>query len=628
MMDGDAPTLEAALQEADLRVLLMTVFHLSGDCRWLAAPYTPKRDVKLIADEDAGLPPEIADEIRAEAARLIRAAAPPAVEDPGDALMVEMMSACLGHPVGDEYATMMREEMGFSSRRLTRWAEPKRPFPHPVIVVGAGASGMILATQLRELNIDHVVLEEGDEVGGTWRVNRYPGCAVDTPNHAYSFSFGERNDWSRFFSPRDELFDYMVRRSHDFGVREAIRFNHRVTRCDWDEAEAAWRVTVETPQSEETLTASALVSAIGPLSDAKIAKIEGLDTFRGPAFHSTQWPEDFQAAGKSIAVIGTGASSLQMGPPFSREAASLTLYQRTPQWVREIPRLLDPMGAGARHLLQKIPFYAEWFRFTMLWRYGDGLLRTLRKDPDWPHPERSLNRINDRHRQEMTAHIEAELEGRPDLLAKCLPSYPPFGKRILLDNGWYRMLRRDNVELVTDPIARITPEGVQTRDGKTREADVLVLATGFDVTRFAARLNVTGRDGRRLSDEWADENPKAHLGITAPGFPNLFMLQGPATGLAHGGSAIFQAECQARYILGCLLAMQEQGLATLDVRREVHDAYMARVDAEHEQLVWSHPGMSTYYRNAHGRVVSVMPWRLVDYWKMTRAPELADFHAA
>ncbi|MEM6743491.1 MAG: NAD(P)/FAD-dependent oxidoreductase, partial [Pseudomonadota bacterium] len=476
-MDGDAPGLEAALQEADLRVLLMTVFHLSGDRRWLAAPYIPKRDVKLIADEDAGFPPQIAEDLRAEAARLIRAGAPAAIEDPGDALMVEMMSACLGHPVPAEYAPMMREEMGFSSRRLHRRTEPKRPFPHPVIVVGAGASGMILATQLRELNIDHIVLEEGEEVGGAWRVNRYPGAAVDTPNHAYSFSFGERNDWSRFFSPRDELFSYMVARSHDFGVRDAIRFNHRVTRCDWEESEAAWRVTVETPQGEEILTASALVSAIGPLSDAKIARIEGLDTFRSPAFHSTQWPEDFDAAGKRIAVIGTGASALQMGPPLSREAASLTLYQRTPQWVREIPRLLDPMGAGARHLLQNIPFYAEWFRFTMLWRYGDGLLRTLRKDPDWPHPERSLNRINDRHREEMTAHIEAELEGRPDLLAKCLPTYPPFGKRILLDNGWYRMLRRGNVELVTDPIARITPKGVQTRDGQVREADVLVLAT-------------------------------------------------------------------------------------------------------------------------------------------------------
>ncbi|MEM1315607.1 MAG: NAD(P)/FAD-dependent oxidoreductase [Pseudomonadota bacterium] len=627
-MDGDGPTLEAALEEADLRVLLMTVFHLSGDRRWLAPPFIPKRDVKLIADEDAGLAPEAAAELRAAAADLIRRGAPPAVEDPGDALMVEMMSACLGHKVPEEYALMMREEMGFASRRLAWSRPPRRRFPHPVIIVGAGASGMILATQLRELGIDFVVLEEGDEVGGTWRVNRYPGCAVDTPNHAYSFSFGSRADWSRFFSPRDELYRYMVDRSHEFGIREAIRFRHRVVEARWNDADSAWSVLVETPEGRIPLVGSALVSAIGPLSAPKIARIEGLDSFAGPAFHSTDWPEDFDPAGQRIAIIGTGASSLQMAPPLSREAASLTLYQRTPQWVRSIPRLLDPMGSGARKLLQELPFYAQWFRFTMLWRYGDGLLRTLRKDPDWPHPERALNRINDRHREEMTAHIESELDGRPDLLEKCLPSYPPFGKRILLDNGWYAMLRRDNVELVTDPIARIRPEGVETADGILRPADALVLATGFDVTRFAARLNVTGRDGRRLSEDWADEDPKAHLGITAPGFPNLFFLQGPATGLAHGGSAIFQSECQSRYILGCLLNMQEQGLRALEVRQDVHDAYMARVDAEHEQLVWTHPGMSTYYRNRRGRVVSVMPWRLVDYWTMTRAPDPADFHAA
>jgi len=620
--------LAPALEEADLRVLLMALFHLTGERRWLE-DFRPKRDVKLIADEDAGFPEEEAAAIRGAALDVLSGpAAPPAVEDPGDALMVEMMSACLGHPVEPAYAPMMREELGFAKRRPGWEGAAPEPPARPVAVVGAGASGMVMARTLEELGLPCVVLEAADEVGGTWRRNRYPGAAVDTPNHAYSFSFGERADWSRWFSPQPEIERYMIERSREFGIRGRIRFRTRVTACDWDEGADGWRLTLETPEGRETLDAWAVVSAIGPLSDVKRARFEGEDDFAGPLFHTADWPEGLELAGKRVAVIGTGASALQTAPAIVDRVAGLTVFQRTPQWVREIPRLLEPMGEGQRMLLREVPFYAEWLRFTMFWRYGDGLLRTLRKDPEWPHPERSLNRINDRHREEMEAHVRRELEGRPDLIAKCLPGYPPYGKRILLDNGWYRALRREHVDLVTEPIRRIVAEGVETADGVVHGADVVVVATGFDVTRFAARLNVTGPGGRRLEDDWAGQDPKAYLGIAAPGFPNLFMLQGPNTGLGHGGSAIFQGECQSRYVARCLMAMLEKGWRRLEVRAEAQDEYVARVDAEHAQLVWTHPGMETYYRNPAGRVVSVMPWRLVDYWEMTRAPDLSDFRVA
>lgn len=623
-----ADQLAQAVEEADLRVLLMVVFHLTGDRRWFAEPYLPKRDVNLIADEKAGLSDEAQADIKNAAVELLSAEnLNPVIGDPGDELMVEMMSRCLGEAVPAEYALMMREEMGLCARQVN-WkdsAPERRETVDPVVIVGAGASGIALAANLQKLGIPYVVLEKNDEVGGTWYENTYPGCGVDTPNHAYSFSFGTRYRWSRYFAPRDELQDYLVGSAEEAGIRPHVCFGCRVEGAVWDEEGSCWRITYNGPDGTKDVRAMALVSAIGQLSLPSIPHIEGADRFAGPIFHSAEWPDGLDVAGKRVAIIGTGASSMQIVPTIVDEVSSLTVYQRSAQWARPIPRYHDPIGDGAQWLLQKVPFYAAWFRFTMLWRYGDGLLPTLKKDPAWEHPERSLNRSNDRHRVQMTEHLEQELAGRPDLLPKCLPTYPPYGKRILLDNGWYAAIVKPNVELVTDDIGHIDADGITMADGQFRGADIVVLATGFKVSLMTARLNVTGRNGRNLSDVWADDNPTAHLGITVPGFPNLFSMQGPNTGLGHGGSAIFQAECQARYIAGCLVRMIEDGIQQLDVRQDVHDDYVRRVDAEHEGMIWTHPGMSTYYRNPKGRVVSVMPWRLVDYWSMTHEPDLAEY---
>jgi len=617
-----------ALNEADLRVLLMVLFYLSGDRRWLAAPYLPKRDVNLIADKEAGLPADVGAEIRAAAAKLLSAdQLDVAIDDPGDEMMVELMSRCLGEAVPREYAPMMREEMGLTSRQVD-WSDGKPETlsaDRPVVIVGAGASGIALGANLVKLGIPFVILEKNDQVGGTWYENIYPGCGVDTPNHAYSFSFGTRNRWSRYFAPRDEIHDYLVRSAEEAGILSHVRFNTAVTQADWDATKRCWRVAVEGPEGAAELEAAALVSAIGQLSLPSVPPIKGVEDFEGPIFHTAEWPSGLDLENKKIAIIGTGASSMQIVPSVVDRVASLDIYQRSAQWARPIPKYHDPIPDGSQWLLEKVPYYAAWFRFTMLWRYGDGLLPSLRKDPNWEHADRSLNRSNDRHRVQMTEHLLEELKGRDDLIEKCLPTYPPYGKRILLDNGWYAAITKPNVELVTDDIARIARNGVETTDGVLREADIVVLATGFKVSLMTARLNVTGLSGRNLADVWADDNPSAHLGITVPDFPNLFTMQGPNTGLGHGGSAIFQAECQAHYIAACLVQMIERGIEAIDVRQDVHDAYVRRVDAEHEGMIWTHPGMSTYYRNAKGRVVSVMPWRLVDYWSMTHEPDFSEY---
>lgn len=619
------PALANALMHADLRVLLLVLFHMTGDHKWFAVK--PKRDTKLVADEDAGLSQEQQLEIREAALKILASNRTPAIIDPGDSLMVKMMSWCLGETVPPEYGRPMREELGFVSREVT-WQKSAPPSVsrHRVVIVGAGVSGLALAARLQKLGIEFTVVERNPDVGGVWLENGYPGAGVDTPSHAYSFSFGSRYRWSSYFSPRDEILAYIRRSADDFGVRGKIHFQTEVRSATWDDATSLWRVKISTPRGEGELTASVLVSAIGQFGQPAIPAIDGAEHFGGILFHSARWPEGFTVEGKRVAVLGTGASAMQIVPTIVDSARSVDVYQRSAQWARPIARYHDHVNEDAQWLLGHVPFYAQWFRFTMWWRYGDGLFAQLRKDPTWPHQSRSINERNDRHRHELTNYIRAELADRPDLIEKCVPTYPPFGKRILLDNGWYRAISRNNVELISDKVAHLTPNGIETVDGKHRQADVIILATGFQMTQMAARLNITGRDGRNLALAWGGDNPTAYLGITVPYFPNLFLMQGPNAGLGHGGSAIFQAESQARYISACLVELMERDLLAMEIGQEAHDKFVELVDAEHEQMIWTHPGMSTYYRNKQGRVVTVMPFRLVDYWRMTHEADLEHYH--
>jgi 4-hydroxyacetophenone monooxygenase len=620
--------LSSAIAEGDIRVLLMVLVHMTGDLRWLEPPFTPKRDVRLIPDPEAGLPKQIQHEIRAAVVRMFADGEPePAIADPGNELMLRMMRSCLGENVAPEYAPLMREEMGFIPRDA-RWTTPpadEEVQRHHVLIVGAGVCAIALGVGLNRLGIPYTIVEKNAELGGTWYVNRYPGCGVDTPNHSYSFSFGARNDWTRYFAPRQELLDYLKKVALEHDVRSHIRFNTRLTASRWDEGRRCWISTLQTGSGEETFESTTLVSAIGQLNDPSPAHFEGEQEFGGLMLHPAMWPDDIQLEGKHVAVIGTGATAMQLVPSIAGRVASLTVYQRSAQWSRPVAGYADPITEGARWLLAHLPFYVQWYRFNMFWRYGDGLLPFLRKDPNWTYPDRAVNKGNDRHRQELTGFIHAELKDRPDLIDKCVPTYPPYGKRILLDNGWFKTLARPDVELVTDPIDRLTRHGIATCDGKLRPADVIVVSTGFKVTEMAARLNITGRAGKNLREVWADDNPTAYLGLTVPDFPNFFCMLGPNSGPAHGGSVIFQSECQSRYITACLVQMIERGIAAIDVRADVHDDYVRKVDAEHAQMIWTHPGMTTYYRNSQGRVFSAMPWRFVDYWAMTHDPDLSVY---
>lgn len=618
--------LMTALQVADLRVVLMCLYQATGDDRWLSSEYAPMRDVRLVADANAGFDAEQANRIRAAAAMVFAEEMDLSVPAPTGELLLSMMSHCLGEDVAPEYAPMVAADLGFAPRNsASDPAGPDIPAALDVVIIGGGVSGLALTRRLLEIGVHVTVLEKHDDVGGTWLENVYPGCGVDTPNHFYSFSFAPNPDWTRYFSKRDEIHAYLRHVAQAHGLTDRVRFGVEVLGARWDARACRWHIDARQDSRQLQLSCRVLISATGHFNQPSVPAIDGLERFAGRVVHTAAWPEDLDLSERRVSVIGTGASAMQLVPTIADQVRSLHIYQRTPQWVRPVDGYDRPVDPAARRLFTDIPIYGRWYRFTQMWRYGDGLLRFLRKDPEWPHPGRSLNPVNDRHRQEMTDFITAELSSRPDLIEKCVPDYPPFAKRILIDNGWYRTLCRDDVELITDPIVQVSRTAIQTRDGTSRSTDVIVLATGFNVTDLAARMDIRGVGGRRLADDWAGDNPTAYLGMAVPGFPNFFVMYGPNTNMGHGGSGMWLAETQSDYITEAVRRIADYALHALDVREDARNRYTTIIDELHERLVWTHPGMSTYYRNAAGQVRSPMPFRLVDYWHMTRQIRLDDY---
>ena len=607
----DRAALADAMEHANLPSLVPVLYQLTGDRRYLADPYRPTRSRGMEDNDPGGFSPELQAEIRAAAVDAVLAWAggrPPAVPAPtGDALL-ELIELAVGEPVPPEYEAMTAEDMGFH-------VPPVRtapPWDFRVVVIGAGVSGMLAAIQLAEAGIDHVVLEKNSDVGGTWLENAYPGAGVDTPSHLYSYSFAPRR-WSTHFGKRDEVLTYLrdVADGHD--LRKVIRFDTEVASAVY--RDQRWTVTTT---DGEALTADAVITAVGQLNRPKVPPLPGMDSFRGPLFHSARWPADLDVTGKRVAVVGTGASAMQIVPAIAEQAGHVTVFQRSPQWAAPNDVYFAPIADAASLLMEHVPFYRRWYRTRLSWNTGDRVHASLQKDPAWAHGDRSVNAVNDGHRRVFTRYVEHELAGREDLVAKALPHYPPFGKRMLLDNGWYAAIRRDDVDLVTSPVAAVTPTGVRAQDGTETAADVVVLCTGFEAQKPLWPLSITGRDGLTIADVWGPDDADAHLGITVSGFPNLFLTCGPGTVLGHGGSYITIAECQVRYIVEALVGMIENRLGAVEVLPEVHADYAARHDAAHAAMIWTHPGMRNWYRNPAGRVVCALPWRFVDYWTMTR----------
>lgn len=627
----DDAAIEAALADANIPALMCALVHVTGDPSIIRGDIKPSDD--FFADANAGIDEAQQAQIRALALQALKAyrdrGCTLLLDRPDAGLIREMMDFVTGQHLPDSYEKFLESELALEGQD-PYWQPGIEDLPQAsreafhVVVVGAGMSGLLAGYRLKQAGIPFTIVEKNDDVGGTWYENTYPGCRVDSPNHTYSYSFAP-NDWPQHFSPQPVLLDYFRTCAEQMGVRDSIRFSREVEKSVYDEATGLWTVHVQGPNGPEQFTANAVVSATGQLNRPRMPDIPGQDRFTGPSWHSARWNWDVDLTGKRVGVIGTGASAFQFIPRIAEQAGKVTVFQRTPPWVSPREEYHDDISTQKHWLLNHVPFYAKWFRLFMFWRTSEGVLSMVRREPEYDNRDDAVSKPNEELRAMLTLFAQEMLKDRPDLIEKCIPDYPPAGKRMLVDNGtWFTALKRDDVELRTDKVAEITESGLVTEDGEAFEFDVLIYGTGFHASRIAWPQKFHGKDGRELQAEW-DGDPHAYLGITVPGYPNLFLMYGPNTNIVVNGSIVFFSECEMRYILGCLKLLMETGHGAMEPKQAVHDAYNERIDAGNQEMAWGAPNVRSWYKNAAGRVTQNWPFTLLDYWTATLKPDPDDF---
>ncbi len=474
-----------------------------------------------------------------------------------------------------------------------------------VAIVGAGLSGLGMAAALKADGYrDFVVLERADDLGGTWRDNTYPGCACDIPSVLYSFTDAQNPAWSRLFAPQPEIWDYMrtVARQHDLAPH--LRFGHELVSADWDAQRQRW----ELETSGTNFTADVLVSAAGALADPTIPALPGLERFAGRVFHSARWDHDHDLSGRSVAVVGTGASAVQFVPEIQPHVDRLHLFQRTPPWI--LPRANPPVPGRWQRRFERHPRLLNAVRravFSLLESFHTG----------FRHP--AIMRVAERRARR---HIASQVAD-PVLREKLTPTYRLGCKRVLGSNTWYPALTADNVDVVTAGISNVTADGILDADGVEHRVDTIIFGTGFQATDPPISYRIHGRDGRSLAERW-DGSPQAHLGLAVAGFPNLFLLLGPNTGLGHN-SVLLMIEAQISYLRQALAHRRDREIATLEPTAEAQARFLAEVDAGSEGSVWTVGGCLSWYTDSTGRNSTLWPGSVRAYQRRLARFEAQDF---
>jgi cation diffusion facilitator CzcD-associated flavoprotein CzcO len=476
-----------------------------------------------------------------------------------------------------------------------------------IAIIGAGFSGLCLGIQLRQAGIHaFTIYEKASALGGTWRDNTYPGAACDVPAMAYCFSFEQKTDWSRKWAPQAEILAYMEHCARKYGLLPHLRFDTEIASAEFDEDAALWHLRTT---AGETIEAEVLVAGVGQLNRPALPVILGLERFRGPRFHSARWDHQVALDGRRVGVIGNAASAIQFVPEIAPRCGELFVFQRSANWM--MPRNDRAYSEREKRRFARHPWLARLVRWSIWAAF----------EMQWPLFRR--NRWFARRYEKLAVEKMREAVRDPRLQEVLVPDYPVGGKRILISDDYYAALCRENVELVTAGIDRIEEDAVVTRDGRSIPLDVMILATGFQTTEFLAPMELSGLSGRRLRDAWKD-GARAYLGISLAGFPNFFMMYGPNTNLGHN-SIIFMIECQSRYILGCIRALRERGLAWLDLRRDVQDAFDAKMQRDLARTVWNDTDHS-WYKDAAGRITNNWSGSTIRYWWSTRAVDLRHYH--
>src|SRR3954470_10183755 len=474
-----------------------------------------------------------------------------------------------------------------------------------VTIVGAGLGGVAAAIELQRHGFhDLTILDAADDLGGTWLHNSYPGAACDVPSHLYSFSYATRRDWSRLCSPQQEILDYLHGVARDFGVDRFFQANAKVTACTWDDDTHRWTVQTEDGRSFES---DAVVLATGQLHQPSFPRIRGREDFAGHEFHTSQWDHDYDLRGKRVAMIGTGASSVQIVPEIAPLVKELTVFQRTGNWF--LPRENRPYPKPVRWVFEHVPGVQE-FRRWFIYNYGESLTWMIRNPRTWGRMGHAKS----------ASFMRMQLRD-PELRRKVWPDYTFGCKRILFSSDFLPALQRENVEVVTDAIAGMAEQGVVTSDGTMHEVDCVIYGTGFKTNDFMFPMEITGTGGHTLSDEWAG-GAHAYLGMAVPGFPSLFVMYGPNTNTS-GGSIIVYHEAQAGYIRQALEHVRARGGGAVEVRREVEAANDREVQARFGGTAWTQ--CNSWYRDDSGRIVANWPGYMREYEQRTKVFDPGEY---
>ncbi|MFD0849732.1 flavin-containing monooxygenase [Sphingosinicella xenopeptidilytica] len=625
----DTSELRRYLQGADTVALLPTVAHLTRDPSVLRKEWKP---AFYYGNPISGLPQDEEDKIRDFCAEKLIEFVRSGKPVPSQRSYDEVRAFCqwMMPEVHEGYTGMLIEELVCDKHdpREPRWKLDSKSgavAPH-VLIIGAGESGLLLGYRLKQAGVPFTIIEKNPGVGGTWFENDYPGCRVDANSFFYSYAFA-RNIWEEYYSQAPDLRKYFARIAEETGLYENIVLNAEVTACVWDEQAAKWKVEYRQGDTIQLIESEFVTSAVGQLNRPSLPNIKGRELFAGPAFHSARWDHNVDLTGKRVAVIGIGASAIQIIPQVAKVAERVTVLCRSMPWLVPTPLIHEHVSEGMKWALQNIPSYALWLRATLALPGAYGMLDWVVVDPDYPPTERSVSALNDQVRAVITAWIEERIADRPDLRDLLIPSSPFAAKRITRDNGSFiETLKRDNVVVNRTPIQEIEEGGIVFTDGSREDYDVIIYATGFHASRFLMPMKVLGEDSRDLHAVWDGDDARAYLGMTVPHFPNLFILYGPNTNQAvHGGSAIMWTEFSVKYVLDAVHQMTLQGFRSLSVKQDVFETYSDRIDEAGALRTWGFSDVSSWYKNSKGRSTQNFPFSSYELWWRTHQVDLSDY---
>jgi len=615
----DAAFIRNGLEIADLNAVRIALYQQTED-PWLAA-------LPLAAKCDAADKAMLIDKATAWLLANAGGAAP---AEPPEQELRKLMNMATGVEMDDLEFQARRDLPAFGPYPFfAQWEGDKPPVPadFKVAIIGSGFAGIAAAVQCALLGLPYVVLERQEEPGGTWTINRYPDVRVDTASITYEYSFEKAYRWTEYFGRGGEVQGYLAHVAKKYGVTANTRYNSDLKRASFDEDRQLWQLEVSTPDGPQRLEANVVISAAGVFANPRLPDIAGKERFQGLVVHPSRWPKGLELEGKRVAIIGNGSTGVQILGSIASQAQAVHVFQRTPQWISPRANYGKPLEPEITWLVENFPGYWNWWRYMATAALFD-IHDFQVPDPAWQAKGGKINAANDQLRETLTGYIHREMAARPELIEKLVPDYAPFSRRPVVDNGWYRALTRDNVELVTEPIERLNPHGIETADGRQRNVDIIVSATGFEITQYLWPARYAGRGGQDLHDSWSTgDGPRAYLGMMVPDFPNLFMLYGPNSQPLSGGTGLPQwYVVWAAYAARCIMQMLRDGKRSVEVTQDAFRRYNQALDRQAENLIQLKPegGVDKNYYVSNGRLLMNAPWLSPEFHRMCSVVEWTD----